>query len=360
MHDHSTSRRMSYDCHVTQEHISGDHDITHHHDNAITATNREQATNSNWQMKREDRLMRRICKSKRSCDRLRGEEDYSSIFYPCVLELTGAQQTYAKQTHISTHQCDSMHYACSKASSPNSMQNHDNCSTVPKMELVERVSDCCSISNSVYSCCKDLTQCSVLAAAAVQTSCASFKAFTINRSQQATNNHNANKSVYSNKKCAFQSSYLNQSGNSNNHNNNVITTASYFKLLFIIVTFLTSSVTCQTWAVPPQDSSAKLGNSVTLFCAVSNLQGNSITWLQSNDDGSDTKILFLNDGKFEDDVPDRYSVSAHTSSGAGVEGYDLTLSQLVQGDDKTYECSVQGMSDGKKEAKVTVLGKCVT
>ena len=115
----------------------------------------------------------------------------------------------------------------------------------------------------------------------------------------------------------------------------------------------TNPVSAQSWANPPEDSSAVKGSSVTLQCGVRDLGDRSIQWIQYL--GEDTKLLFLDGEQFSDDVPERYSVLPHTGGGSDVSGYDLTLSNLVEEDDKVYECAVQRM--GEIQAQVTVLGE---
>ena len=102
-----------------------------------------------------------------------------------------------------------------------------------------------------------------------------------------------------------------------------------------------------TWRTRPQNADVKLGNNVTLQCAIDNRQDLGVLWSKYESDGRMTS-LFINDNYWN--APSRYHVLRHTY------GYNLVITEAEREDDTTYECDIQKTSL-RAEATVVVLGE---
>jgi len=118
---------------------------------------------------------------------------------------------------------------------------------------------------------------------------------------------------------------------------------------FVLHPFAHAQSSSSGWLSSPVDRSQLLGGSVTFDCLVRNLGNRNIIWNQVPDDRAiDPTILFVNSLNFN--APDRFA-SVKLQDGTG---YRLEITNILEEDYATYECTVQQI--GKKAARLTVLG----
>ena len=118
---------------------------------------------------------------------------------------------------------------------------------------------------------------------------------------------------------------------------------------FVLLPVAHAQSSTSGWLSSPIDQSQLLGRNASFDCLTRNLGNRNIVWNKVPDDRTvDPTILFVNALNFN--APDRYS-SVRLPDGTG---YRLEISNILQDDDASYECTVQQL--GKKAAHLTVLG----
>ncbi|ELT96997.1 hypothetical protein CAPTEDRAFT_223456 [Capitella teleta] len=121
-----------------------------------------------------------------------------------------------------------------------------------------------------------------------------------------------------------------------------------WRLIFAVTLFqFVHQVQGQQWVVAPSNTSARLGETVTLRCEGKDLGSRSTEWRQYSDAGTD-RTLFFNDQRVTDN--ERYSALSNGN------GFDLQISQLSRDDDAHYQCSFT-LSELSVRARLTTLGE---